>query len=103
MKLIQDSARFEALQAALTTELVTRIRIKLLEAGIGADQLEDLTASLALSLTGLIDDLAAIDADGLEVHPYLTFRVKDEELIHCGENAYTSEQFPSAMRALFRR
>ncbi|MGQ9831981.1 MAG: hypothetical protein ACUVQI_10365 [Thermochromatium sp.] len=82
---------------------MTRIKIKLQEAGIEPDRLEDLTAEIALSIAGVIDDLAEIDADGIEVHPYLTFRTDDETLVHWGENAYTYEQVYGAMRRLLRR
>lgn len=103
MRLILDPARFDALQALFTRELVERIYIKLIEAGVGEDRLEDLTAGIALSIAGLIDDLAPIEGDGLEVHPYLSFRVDEETLIHCGENASTYEQVYGAMQRLFRR
>ncbi|QIK37410.1 hypothetical protein GWK36_04785 [Caldichromatium japonicum] len=103
MRLILDQARFDTLQAAFTAELVERIRIKLIEAGICADQLEDLTASIALSITGVIDDLAPIPSTTLEVHPYLTFRLGEDELIHCGENAYTYDQVYGVMQRLFRK
>ena len=41
------------------------------------------------------------EADGVEVHPYLAFRANDEEIIHCGENAYTYEFVYGAMKKLF--
>lgn len=101
MKLRLESDTFEELQAIFTAEFVQRIRIKLLEAGLEQDKLEDLTASIALSIAGVIDDLSGIDAEGTEVHPYLTFRAGEDELIHCGENSYTYEQVYGAMRKLF--
>ncbi|BCU06870.1 hypothetical protein [Allochromatium tepidum] len=103
MKLTLDSSTFNDLQAKFTAEIVTRIKIKLQEAGIEPDRLEDLTAGIALSIAGVIDDLAEIEADGVEVHPYLTFRTDDETLVHWGENAYTYEQVYGAMRKLFHR
>ncbi|QGU32729.1 hypothetical protein [Thermochromatium tepidum] len=103
MKLILDSSTFNDLQARFTAEIVTRIKIKLQEAAIESDRLEDLTAEIALSIAGVIDDLAGIDSDGVEVHPYLTFRTDDETLLHWGENAYTHEQVYGAMRKLFQR
>ncbi|SDY22791.1 hypothetical protein SAMN05421644_1408 [Allochromatium warmingii] len=102
MKLIHDSELFNTLQAKFTAELVTRIKIKLQEAGIASEQLEDLTVSIALSVAGVIDDLAEIETAGIEVHPYLSFRTDDETLIHWGENAYTYEQVYGAMQTLFR-
>ncbi|WPL15539.1 hypothetical protein Thiowin_00438 [Thiorhodovibrio winogradskyi] len=114
MKLRLDSKQFDELQRIFTAEIVERIKMKLQEAKLqetGFDQarIEDLTAEIALSITGIIDDLAGIEIEGLEVHPYLTFRAssatendaEDDELIHCGENAYTYEQVYGAMRKLF--
>jgi len=101
MKLTLASSTFDEQQAIFTAEIVERIKIKLQEAGVEQDKLEDLTASIALSIAATIDDLAGIETDGVEVHPYLTFRTNEDELIHCGENAYTYENVYSAMMKLF--
>ncbi|EGV32264.1 hypothetical protein ThidrDRAFT_1500 [Thiorhodococcus drewsii AZ1] len=101
MKLTLASSKFDEQQAIFTAEIVERIKIKLQEAGVEQDKLEDLTASIALSIAATIDDLAGIETDGVEVHPYLTFRTDEDELIHCGENAYTYENVYSAMMKLF--
>lgn len=101
MKLTLASNEFKQQQAIFTGELVERIKIKLQEAGVEQEKLEDLTASIALSIAGVIDDLAGIEANGVEVHPYLTFRTADDDLIHCGENAYTYEHVYGAMKKLF--
>lgn len=120
MKLRLDSDTFDKHQAVFTTEMVERIKIKLLESGLEQDQVEDLTASIALSIAGVLDDLCGIEVDGVEVHPYLTFRVEGDdsrvdgdesgvdgdgsgtdELIHCGENAYTYDLVYGVMRKLF--
>lgn len=101
MKLKLESDTFDAHQAIFTAEIVERIKIKLIEGGVEQDKLEDLTASIALSIAGVIDDLSDIEADGVEVHPYLTFRTEEDELIHCGENAYTYDQVYGAMTKIF--
>lgn len=101
MKLTLANSKFDEQQTIFTAEIVERIKIKLQEAGVDQDTLEDLTASIALSITATIDDLAGIEVDGVEVHPYLTFRTDDDELIHCGENSYTYENVYSAMTKLF--
>lgn len=103
MKLTLASSKFDELQAIFTAEIVEKIKIKLQEGGVEQEKLEDLTASIALSIAGTIDDLAGIEVDGVEVHPYLTFRTDDDQLIHCGENAYTYEQVYGAMKKLFHR
>jgi hypothetical protein len=45
--------------------------------------------------------MAAIESDGLEVRPYLTFRADEEVLIHCGENSYTNEFVHLTLKKLF--
>jgi hypothetical protein len=101
MKLTLASSQFDKYQAIFTAEIVERIKIKLQEAGVDQEKLEDLTASIALSIAGTIDDLAGIEVDGVDVHPHLTFRTDDDELIHCGENSYTYEHVYGAMKKLF--
>jgi hypothetical protein len=91
MHLNLDPTRFEEQQVAFVRELVQSIRVKLQEAGLNGSKLDDATVSIAFSVASAIDDTSAIEADGIEVHPYLTFRTSDEELTHCGENAYTHE------------
>ncbi|MBK1648302.1 hypothetical protein [Rhabdochromatium marinum] len=104
MKLTVSRSTFDEQQAIFTAELVTRIKIKLQEGGVEPDKLEDLTASIALSIAGVLDDLANIETDdGVEVHPYLTFRTEEDHLIHCGENSYTYELVHGAMKQLFYR
>jgi hypothetical protein len=102
MQLKLEISQFERLQSIFIAEIVEKIKIKLLEAGLEQEKLEDLTASIALSVAGTIDDLAGIEVAGLEVHPYLTFRTDGDELIHCGEKSYTHELVYGAMNKLFR-
>jgi hypothetical protein len=91
MQLILDPTRYEELQAILVQELVQSVRVKLQEAGLSGTQLDDATVSIVFSVASTLDDTSAIEVDGTEVHPYLTFRTADEELTHCGENSYTHE------------
>lgn len=91
MQLKLDPTRFDEQQLILVRELVQTIRVKLQEAGLSGEQLAEATASIAFSVASTIDDTSAIEADGMEVHPYLTFRTSEEELTHCGENSYTHE------------
>ena len=101
MQLTSDTSRFEEHQAIFISEIVEKIKIKLQEAGVDPKKQEDLTASIALSVASTIDDTAGIEVDGEEVHPYLTFRTNDNEIIHCGENSYTYEYVYGAMKKLF--
>jgi hypothetical protein len=91
MQLNLDPTEFEEQQALLVRELVQNIRVKLQEAGLTGTKLEDTTASIAFSVASTIDDTSAIEVDGTEVHPYLTFRTSDSALTHCGENSYAHE------------
>jgi hypothetical protein len=100
MQLNLDPTLFEEQQAMLVRELVQSIRVKLKEAGLNGNNLEDATASIAFSVASTIDDTSAIEVDGTEVHPYLTFRTSDEELTHCGENSYMHEFVYEALQQM---
>ena len=82
---------------------VVLVRFKLAQNGITGDQLRDLTGEITFSVTSSIDDIAKIEVDGVEVSPYLTFRTGDEELTHCGENAYGHELVADINKNLFRK
>ena len=91
MQLKLDRTGFDEQQFILVRELVQSIGVKLQEAGLSGEKLVEATASIAFSVASTIDDTSAIEADGKEVHPYLTFRTSEDELTHCGENSYTHE------------
>lgn len=103
MQLNLDPKVFEDQQALLIRSLVESIRVKLQEAGMEGTTLEETTASIAFSVASTIDDTSAVEFDGTEVHPYLTFRTADGELTHCGENAYSHEFVYDALKALFAK
>jgi hypothetical protein len=103
MQLNLDPTLFEEQQFILVRELVQSIRVKLQEAGLSGEKLDDATASIAFSVASTIDDTSAIEVDGKEVHPYLTFRTSDEELTHGGENAYTHEFVYEALQVLCKQ
>lgn len=100
MQLNLDLTVFDEQQLILVRELVQNIRVKLQEVGLSGEELEKATASIAFSVASTIDDTSAIEADGKEVHPYLTFRTSDEELTHCGENSYTHEFVYEVLQSL---
>lgn len=100
MQLKLDPIPFDEQQLGLVRELVQNIRVKLQEAGLSGEKLEEATASIAFSVASTIDDTSAIEADGKEVHPYLTFRTSEEELTHCGENSYTHEFVYEVLQSL---
>jgi hypothetical protein len=101
MRLNLDHTGFDEQQVLLVRELVQSISVKLREAGLDGKQLEEATASIAFSVASIIDDNAGIEVDGTEVHPYLTFRTGDDELTHCGENAYLHEFVYEVLQALY--
>ncbi|MBK1703779.1 hypothetical protein [Halochromatium glycolicum] len=103
MQLKLESTVFEEQQVLLVRELVQSIHVKLQEAGLTGTQLEETTASIAFSVASTLDDNAAIEVDGTEVHPYLTFRTEDEALIHCGENSYLHEFVYEVLQAMFQK
>jgi len=101
MNLKLDPEQFEQLQKAFITEIVENIRLKLVESGIEGGLLEDTTSHIAFSIASAIDDTSAIESDGVAVRPYLTFRTSDEEIVHCGENAYTYEFVWGILKKMF--
>jgi hypothetical protein len=100
MQLSLDVTLFDEQQFILVRELVQNIRVKLQEAGLSGQKLEEATASIAFSVASTLDDTSAIESDGKEVHPYLTFRTSDDELTHGGENSYTHEFVYEALQSL---
>jgi hypothetical protein len=101
MKLVQDSDRFDQYQVALIKEITQAVAVKLVEAGLHGALMENTTADIAFSVASILDDTTRIDANGDEVHPYLTFRSGEEHLIHCGENAYTYEFLTGVLKEMF--
>ena len=101
MELKFDADQFDKYQEALAAEIAERVKIKLQEAGMQGEQLAECTTSVTFSIASVIDDLAAIESDGMEVRPYLTFRASDEELVHCGENSCINTFVYDAMKKLF--
>lgn len=103
MHLNLDPKLFEDHQVIFIRELVENIKIKLLEIGLEGSQLEDATASVAFTIASTIDGTAMIEADGIGVHPYLTFQTGDDVITHSGENAYTHEFVYGILKSLFER
>ena len=101
MNLKFDTEQFDKYQAILASEIAERVMIKLKEAGMEGQQLEEYTASITFSIANVIDDMAAIEADGMEVRPYLTFRTGDDEILHCGENSCTNTFVYDVLKKMF--
>ncbi len=101
MQLNADPTLFDEQQVALVRELVQSVMVKLQQAGLTGVKLEDLTASIAFSVASIFDDQSAIEVDGTEVHPYLTFRTAEEALTHCGENSYMHEFVYDVLQSVF--
>jgi hypothetical protein len=90
MELELNSEKFEKRQDILVEELAKTIQVKLAEAGLERDKINDLTLKLAFSITCILDGVSGIEADGIEVRPYLTFQI-DDDLVHGGENSFMHE------------
>ena len=90
MDLQLNPGKFEERQAIFVNELAKTIQVKLAEAGLERDKVNELTGSLAFSITCMIDGIAGIESDGTDVNPYLTFQINDD-LVHCGENSFMHE------------
>jgi hypothetical protein len=101
MELRLDVETFDKYQEAFIGEVIKSIRVKLQEAGLEGERLENLTAHIAFSVASLIDDTSNIEVDGADVKPYLAFRTGEDELLHCGENAATYEFVPLVLKAMF--
>lgn len=101
MELKLDPESFEKQQEILIAEIIDNIRVKVQEAGLTGLEMENLTANIAFSVASTIDDMAGIESDGVHVHPYLTFRSDDDELVHDGENSYTYEFVTPVLKRVF--
>lgn len=101
MKLELEPKKFDGYQAIFIEEIVKTIMTKLVESGLEGEKMEQITADIAFSVASIIDDTTRIESDGLEAKPYLTFRVSDDEIIHCGENSYTYEYVIGVLKKLF--
>ncbi len=101
LELKLDTEKYDEIQKAFIKEIIQTIHVKLVEAGLQGETLENTTAHLAYSLASLIDDTSGIESEGVQARPYLTFKVDDNEIIHCGENSYTYEYVTENMKALY--
>lgn len=101
MELKLDVEAFEKRQVIFIEEIMGMISLKLREGGIEGLQLEELTASIAFSIASIIDDTSYVESDGVVVKPYLAFKNDDDELVHCGENAYTYEYVIHLLKKMF--
>ena len=101
MDLKLEPEKFDELQQAFIEEIVKSIATKLVEAGLTGDKMEHIAGNIAWSVASIIDDTTKIGTEDTEVKPYLTFRSGENELIHCGENAYTYEYVTGILKKLF--
>lgn len=100
MELKLDLDKFDEYQIEFIKEIIQTIRLKLAEAGMEGDDLENTTARVAFGVASIIDDTTQI-GDG-DVKPFLAFQGdKEGELIHCGENSCTYEFVTPAMEDVF--
>ena len=101
MNLKFDTEQFDKYQAILASEIAERVMIKLKDAGMDGQQLEEYTASITFSIANVIFDMAGLESDGMEVRPYLNFRTVDDEIIHCGEYSCTNTFVYDVLKRIF--
>ncbi len=101
MKLELDTQQYEKQQSIFVNHMVTEIMVKLREAGLEGLTLENTTAKIAFIMASSIDNTANIEADGVEVSPFLMFQTDEDQLIHCGENSNTYSYVTGALKRLF--
>lgn len=101
MELKLDVKEFDKIQGVFIKEIVETVKFKLQEAGLDAQQVEDLTAHISFSIASILDDTSQVESDGVEARPYLTFRTDDDTLVHSGENASTYTYVYGIMKKLF--
>jgi hypothetical protein len=98
-----DPGTYDDYLAALMLEMMQTIHVKLVEAGLSGQQLEQAAAEIAFSISSIIDDNAAIEANGNEIKPYLMFQTGDDEVMHCGENSYLHEKVYEALKQQYAK
>lgn len=103
MELKLDPGTYDDYLSALMMEMMQTIHVKLVEAGLSDQQLEQTAAEIAFSISSIIDDNAAIEADGKEIKPYLMFQTDDNEVMHCGENSYLHEKVYEALKKQYEK
>ncbi|MBL7004863.1 MAG: hypothetical protein ISR69_12670 [Gammaproteobacteria bacterium] len=108
MKLTVDTKTFESYQKALIQEVIEQVRFKLFESGFRDEELMTLTTNISHGVASTIDDQANLqfeddNYDDIHIHPYLTFKTSEDELIHCGENAYSHEFVADIVKKLFKK
>lgn len=101
MNLNLEPQTFEKYQDTLVDEIVKTVMVKLIEGGLEGAKMRELTASIAFSISSIIDDTAQLQADGEPVRPFLTFRSGDDQLLHCGENSYMHESVYDILKRMF--
>lgn len=101
MELKLDAEKFEQLQVMLIEEIIKEISVNVQEAGLKGREMEDLTGRIALSIASILDATSGIEVDGVDVKPYLAFSSDDDEIVHCGENAYSYEFVRPLLKKLY--
>ena len=101
MELKLDTEKYDEIQGVFIKEIIETIHTKLVEAGLQGETLENTTAHIAFSVASIIDDTSNIESEGVHAKPYLTFKVDDDEIIHCGENSYTYEYVVENLKRMY--
>jgi len=87
MKIITDPESFMSQQEVFTGEMIARTAHRVEDAGLNGESLNEVAGKIAFDKACMLDDVTGIEFEGVEAHPYITFLLGDDELIHLGGNS----------------
>ena len=93
MELIKDGEQYDELQQCLLKELKEGIAMRLHDAGLMGEKLQEATDEVAFTVAAILDASQIMEHKGKDVLPYLAFQNPDneEQLIHAGGNSWMHE------------
>lgn len=103
MKLISH-ASFDERQQRLTFAILEAVAFELKKVDAPEKLLEQLTGSIAFSVTALLDDVRSVDFGDGDLSPVVTFGLGDGELAYGGGNTWMHEYvyrlLPEVLRSI---
>ena len=102
MKLVSH-ASFDERQQALAAAILEAVALELKKVDAPEELLEQLTGSIAFSVTSLLDDTSSVDFGEQELSPMVTFQVGDDELAYGGGNTWMHEYVYRLLPEVVRR
>lgn len=102
MKLVPHPS-FDDRQKALTEAILVAVAVELKKVDAPRDLVEQLTGSIAFSVTSLIDDSTSVDFSDGNVAPLLTFQVGENELAYAGGSSWMHEYVYRLLPGVLRK